>query len=207
MAGSRTCSWCGVAGHDTRSCAVPRNAGACSVCTFHGHDKRNCPPQVGHASPTLPAESSGCDSSRQGRMLRQRRLLTRLLRADPGVVQECIAFRYVPPGLPGSNLLVASERAAPAAPEEDPMAKDADRKKAVRALMLETGTNYTTALRVWQVDADARRAARDATAALELPEPGGQQPPHAPGSPDSGALEVRFSHSPTGADTDPDRPE
>jgi hypothetical protein len=87
------------------------------------------------------------------------------------------------------------------------MAKDANRKKAVRALMLETGTNYTTALRVWQVGADARRAARDATAALPMAEPGGQQQPYAPGSPASRALEIRFSHSTTGAGSDPDRPE
>ena len=83
------------------------------------------------------------------------------------------------------------------------MAKDANRKKAVRALMLETGTNYTTALRVWQVGADARRAARDATAAGAA-ESGGQQPPYAPGSPVSDAREIRFSHSSTGAESDPD---
>lgn len=41
--GSRTCSWCGVSGHDKRSCTVSQFAGQCSVCTYHGHDKRNCP--------------------------------------------------------------------------------------------------------------------------------------------------------------------
>ena len=66
------------------------------------------------------------------------------------------------------------------------------------------GTDGDSPSSRWTVDADARRAARDATAALELPEPGGQQPPHAPGSPASGALEVRFSHSTTGAETDSD---
>jgi hypothetical protein len=41
--GTRTCSWCGVMGHDRRSCDVSPNAGTCSICGYHGHDKRNCP--------------------------------------------------------------------------------------------------------------------------------------------------------------------
>lgn len=43
MAGSKTCSICGVDGHDKRSCTVSSNSGTCSVCGYQGHDKRNCP--------------------------------------------------------------------------------------------------------------------------------------------------------------------
>jgi len=43
MVGSRTCSNCGIEGHDRRSCPVPQSAGECSVCHYRGHDKRNCP--------------------------------------------------------------------------------------------------------------------------------------------------------------------
>jgi len=82
-------------------------------------------------------------------------------------------------------------------------------KKAVRALMAETGMKYTTALRLWEADADARRAAYEVTATLGLPEPVREEPQQDPASQMSGgssALDVRFSHS-TGAALEADRPE
>ena len=39
----RTCSRCGSADHDVRTCDVDPNSRKCSVCGKLGHDKRNCP--------------------------------------------------------------------------------------------------------------------------------------------------------------------
>ncbi|MGO4104697.1 hypothetical protein AB4Y63_12145 [Leifsonia sp. YAF41] len=80
------------------------------------------------------------------------------------------------------------------------------KKKKVRALMAEMGTNYTTALRVYEAAVANLHADVDAAAAVNLSGNAGQgrRPESAPPSAAANALNLQFSGTP---DAEADRRE